>query len=277
MALYTIRSGITNHPETSVLQSISDMVRTGGLVNPSSDFLVGEASGGGLNVSVGIGNAYVKGANTNAYPVRLTTTYNQEISPNTSGNPRIDAIVLYIDLSATPNPSGAGEGVALITAVEGIPASSPVAPTESAIQAIVGASNPYLRLANVTVANNASGISEANIVNIKRRVFIQTYAPIYEEAFDATWTPNFVNSNKQKMRLTGNVTVSAPENMEIGDLIQIEFLQDASGGRSVTWFSGITWLSADYSLNTDPNSISVFIFEKTGNSTFKGYLAGKEY
>ena len=277
MALYTIRSGITNHPETSVLQSISDMVRTGGLVNPSSDFLVGEASGGGLNVSVGIGNAYVKGANTNAYPVRLTTTYNQEISPNTSGNPRIDAIVLYIDLSATPNPSGAGEGVALITAVEEIPASSPVAPTESAIQAIVGASNPYLRLANVTVANNASGISEANIVNIKRRVFIQTYAPIYEEAFDATWTPNFVNSNKQKMRLTGNVTVSAPENMEIGDLIQIEFLQDASGGRSVTWFSGITWLSADYSLNTDPNSISVFIFEKTGNSTFKGYLAGKEY
>ena len=253
------------------------MVRAGGLVSPSSDFLVGEASGGGLNVDIAIGTAYVKGASTNAYPVRLTATDTEAVTANSSGNPRIDAIVLYIDLSATPDPSGAGDDIAMMAVIAGTPASSPVAPNDSAVQAGVGASNPFLRLADITITAGATGISEAQIDNKNKRVFIQTYSPIYVETFDATWTPDFLNSNKQKMVLSADTTVSEPDNMEIGDLIQIEFLQDGTGGFTPTWFTTITWLSADYSMNTDADSATVYIFEKTGDSTYKGYLAGKEY
>lgn len=277
MPIFTIRSGITNHPETTVLQSISDMVRSSGLINPSTDFLIGEASGGGLNVEIGVGEAYLKGVNTNAYPIRSTATINQAITSNSSGNPRIDAIVLYVDLSVTPNPSGGGDDVAKITVVEGLASSSPVAVSDSTIQSTIGASNPFLRLADITIASGASGISESNIKNIRKRVFIQTYAPIYNETFISPLTPNFTNSNKQKITLSDNLTINNPDNMEIGDLLQIELVQDANGARTVTWFANIKWLSADYSLNTDPNATSVYIFEKTGNNTFNGYLVGKNY
>jgi hypothetical protein len=253
------------------------MVRASGVVSPSSDFLVGEASGGGLNVDVAVGEAYIKGATTNAYPVRSTTVATQEITANSAGNPRIDALVLYIDLSETPDPSGAGDDIALLTVVEGTPASSPVAPSDSAVQADVGASNPFLRLANITIADSATGISEANISNVAKRVFMQTYSPIYEEDFDATWTPDYLNSNKQKMILSADTVLSEPDNMEVGDIIQIEFLQDGTGGYEPTWFETITWLSADYSINTDANATTVYIFEKTGDGIYKGYLAGKEY
>jgi hypothetical protein len=277
MSIQTIRSGVLNHPESTVLQSLTDMVRASGVVNPSTDLLVKEAAGGGLNVDVDPGNCYIKGVNTNAYPIRSTVIETLAIGANTSGNPRIDAVVIYVDLNETPDPSGGGDDVAEMKVVAGIPASSPVAPDASAIQASVGAGNPYLVLANVLVANGASGVSESNISNLKKRVNIQTFSPIYEEAFDATWEPNYLNSNKQKMTLTNNVVMSAPINMEIGDLIQLEFIQDATGGRSVTWFSGITWLSADYTINTGMNRTTVYILEKTGNSTYKGYLAGKQY
>jgi len=277
MSIQTIRSGVLNHPESTVLQSLTDMVRASGVVNPSTDLLVQEAGGGGLNVDISVGNCYIKGLNTNTYPVRSTVTETKAINANTSGNPRIDALVIYIDLNETPDPSGGGDDVALLKVVDGTPASSPVAPNDSAIQASVGAGNPYLVLAHITVANGASGISEANILNLKKRVNLRTFSPIFLEEFDATWEPNFLNSDKQKMVLTDDVVVSAPVNMEIGDMIQLEFLQDAVGGRSVTLFAGITWLSADYTLNTTAEKTSVYIFEKTGDSAYKGYLAGKEY
>jgi len=277
MAIYTIRSGVENHPESTVLQSLSDMVRASGVVSPSSDFLVGEASGGGLNVDVAVGEAYIKGATTNAYPVRSTTVATQEISANSAGNSRIDALVLYIDLSETPDPSGAGDDIALLAVVEGTPASSPVAPSDSAVQADVGASNPFLRLANITVADSATGISEGDIDNVSKRVFMQTYSPIYEADFTASWTPDYLNSNKQKIELTDDITLSDPTNMEIGDLLQIEFVQDATGDWAVTWFTTITWLSADTTMNTDASAKTVYVIEKTGDDTYNGYLAGKEY
>jgi hypothetical protein len=65
--------------------------------------------------------------------------------------------------------------------------------------------------------------------------------------------------------------------MEIGDSVLLELVQPAAGGKTVTWFANITWLSPDYSINSDSNKKSVFVFEKTSATTFNGYLAGKEY
>lgn len=35
--------------------------------------------------------------------------------------------------------------------------------------------------------------------------------------------------------LTGNITVAAPTNPEIGDRLTFKFIQDATGGRTITW------------------------------------------
>ncbi|MCG3176880.1 MAG: hypothetical protein MOGMAGMI_01844 [Candidatus Omnitrophica bacterium] len=83
------------------------------------------------------------------------------ITANSSGNSRIDAVVLYIDRAASPN--AACSNVAKLIVIAGTPAASPVAPTNAEIASSIGASNPYLRLADVTVASGATSISDANI------------------------------------------------------------------------------------------------------------------
>lgn len=277
MAIYTLRSGVDNHPEDSVLQQLTDIVRKGGLVNPSTDFLVSEPGGGGLNVDVADGSAYVKSSTSNCYPVRNTATETVAINSNSSGNPRITSIVLYIDLVSSPDPTGGADDVAKLIAVDGAPAGSPVAPNSSAIQSAIGANDPYLVLANITVANGATGISSENISNIASRVFFQSISGIYEMTFNASQSIDYLNGNKQRVIATDDVTFSAPSNMEIGDSLMIIFTQDAGGTNAITWFSGITWLSPDYGENTDGDAVSVFTITKTGSSSYLGFMAGKEY
>ena len=61
MSLYTIRTGAPLHPEDTVLEHLTDMVRKGGVLNPETDLLTVEPSGGGLNVDVEIGRVGGKG------------------------------------------------------------------------------------------------------------------------------------------------------------------------------------------------------------------------
>lgn len=145
---------------------LTDLISVGGVKDTGSDnhFKVSQrAAGANMSVDVAAGRAYVLG--TDCYPVRSTDIVNQAIASNSSGNPRIDAIVLYIDKSASPTTSA--DNVAKITVVNGTPAASPAAPTDSAIQTALGASNPFIRLANVTVANGAASIVNANIADAR--------------------------------------------------------------------------------------------------------------
>ena len=275
MSIYTLRSGVTNHPEASVLQSLTNITKKGGVINPTVDFVASEHGAGGLVVDVSSGYAIIKG--TTAYPVRSTATEAVTIDANASGNPRITSIVLYVNTAATPNSTNEAKDVIVIGKVNGTPGASPAAPSDSDIQSAVGANNPFVRIADITVDSGATGIASAKIANANQRVFLYSPAPRYTITYAATLTPNFNHSSKQKCVLTGDVTVAAPTNMEIGDLIELELVQDGTGGQDITWFAGITWLSPDTTYNTDPNKKSVFVFEKTGAATYNGYLAGKEY
>ena len=275
MAIYSLKSGVDNHPEASVLQHLTDITVKSGVIYPSSDLLVTEHTAGGLNVDVSAGDCIVK--KTTAYPIRSTATEVIAIDANSSGNPRITAIVLYVDVTAIPASDGEGADVCVFDTVNGTAAASPSAPDDLTIQSTIGVNNPFVRLANITVASGATGISAANINNVQRRVYLRTPSPRNPITYAATITPDFNDSNNHSCTLTGNVTVGAPTNMEAGDFIELELIQDATGGRTPTWFSGITWLSPDYTINPDSNKHSVYVFEKTGEATYNGYLAGKEY
>ena len=167
MAIYTLRTGATAHPEDSVLQPYTDSIDTGGVLDLSADAhlkVVQRGAGANMSVDISIGRGAIKGS-ANAYPVRNTTAINAVIGSNTSGNPRKDAIVLYIDLAESPTTTA--DDVVKTAVVAGTPAASPTSPSNSDIQTAVGASNPFLRLADVTVAHNASSITNANITDTR--------------------------------------------------------------------------------------------------------------
>jgi hypothetical protein len=104
----------------------------------------------------------------------IDALYNLAISANASGNPRIDAIVAYVDLSVVSSSSNNNPGALKFMDVNGTPAGSPVAPINSAIQTAVGAGNPFYHLATVAVANGFSTIVNANITDSRTKFLIGT-------------------------------------------------------------------------------------------------------
>jgi hypothetical protein len=85
-----------------------------------------------------------------------------------TSNSRIDAVVAYVDTTITPSSGTANNpGMLKVVAVAGTVASSPSAPSNSTIQAAVGASNPYIKLANVLVGTNVIQINNGNVSDLR--------------------------------------------------------------------------------------------------------------
>lgn len=135
-----------------------------------NDYKVEQQATPNMTVKVNIGKGYVfKSDSSNVYVTDLDAVVNATITSNASGNPRIDAAVIKVDLGVTPN--NFADNVATIVVVAGTPAPSPVAPTDAEIQTSVGSGNTFLRLADVTVANGAVSITDANIAD--KRVSVE--------------------------------------------------------------------------------------------------------
>jgi baseplate structural protein gp10 len=117
---------------------------------------------GDYRIDSGLGYAYT-GWNTASAPLTIPTA--------DPANPRITCVVLYIDKGAATSASPPNNpGIAKLMAVNGTPASSPVAPNSTVIQAAVGSGNPYMILANVTVPAAATQIINSNISDQRTRI-----------------------------------------------------------------------------------------------------------
>jgi hypothetical protein len=105
----------------------------------------------GLSVTVNTGCAAIQGSaalNSGAYTVVLDSTATLTCTAADTVNPRIDAVCL------TVTDNGDNTSTSVVQIVTGTPASSPSAPSLPANS---------LRLANITVAANASTLSSGNI------------------------------------------------------------------------------------------------------------------
>ena len=99
-----------------------------------------------------------------AYAAWSDSSSSLTISTASSTNPRIDRIVAYIDRGMSFTSSDINNPGALkFKVVAGTPASTPSAPTDTSVQSSVGASNPWIELARVNVAMNATAITSTNI------------------------------------------------------------------------------------------------------------------
>jgi hypothetical protein len=166
--IQTIREGATAHPEELVDFMTNRLIySTGGLFGiEDDDWTVSEISTPGMAVEVAEGFAIMKNAATDemAYPIRLTGgSYQVTIENNSSGLDRIDSIVLYVDLGASPD--AAATNVAKLVAVKGTAGASPTAPSSAQIESEVGADNPYIVLADVEVDNGVTEIFNADITD----------------------------------------------------------------------------------------------------------------
>lgn len=89
------------------------------------------------------------------------------IGTASGSNPRIDTVVEYVDLSVTASSGTANNpnNMLKVAVVAGTPAGSPTAPSNSAIQTAIGASNPFIILADVRVNTSVTSISNSNITD----------------------------------------------------------------------------------------------------------------
>lgn len=91
----------------------------------------------------------------------------------------------------------------------------------------------------------------------------------------ATVTFNLSASNIHQVTLGGNRTL-ALSNASTGQCFVIRLIQDATGSRTVTWFSTIKWAGGTApTLTTTASKTDVFGFICTSSNNYDGYVVGQ--
>ncbi len=82
--------------------------------------------------------------------------------------------------------------------------------------------------------------------------------------------------NEREVTLGGNRTL-AFSNVATRQRFIIHLIQDGTGGRTVTWPSGIKWpFGVVPTLSTGANKIDSFGFICTGSGAYRGYVLGQQ-
>ena len=144
-----------------------------GNVLGATALLVKQNSPLGRNVLVSAGQYKIDTSSGYSYTGWNTADEVVAISTADPANPRITTIVAYVDKGAATSASPPNNpGITKFMAINGTAAASPSAPNAGTIQAAVGAANPYIILANVTVPAAASQIVTANIADVRTQVTV---------------------------------------------------------------------------------------------------------
>ena len=81
--------------------------------------------------------------------------------------------------------------------------------------------------------------------------------------YAASWTPDFGQARRFKMTLTGNLTINAPLNVDDGVEYEIMLIQDATGGRFVT-FNSAYKLALGMSASTQILTVTNWVWRADG-------------
>jgi hypothetical protein len=126
-----------------------------------------------MSVDISVGDAAL--TTGNVAPWSWTTAVENVTIGAASANNRKDVVVAYVDLSVT-NPSTAtpnNPGALKFKVVQGTPATVPSAPFEDAIGTSVGAGNPFIVLAIVSLTPSTTQITNAQITNVNNPIALQ--------------------------------------------------------------------------------------------------------
>ena len=98
----------------------------------------------------------------------------------------------------------------------------------------------------------------------------------YSPGAGTTCTLDLSDANVHVIQMpAGNITI-ALSNVSVGQIFSIEIIQDSTGGRTVTWFSTIRWVSGSApTLSTGGNKKDCFVFRCASSGNYDGYVAGQ--
>jgi hypothetical protein len=99
----------------------------------------------------------------------------------------------------------------------------------------------------------------------------QTYAP----SAAGTATLDLSLSNQHDITMpAGNITI-ALSNPTNNQMFAVTITQDATGSRTVTWFTTIRWAGGSApTLTTTASKRDAFLFKRTGANTYDGFVTG---
>lgn len=142
----------------------------------------------------------------------------------------------------------------------------------------------------VAVLNSVSGSpaaiqSQGSDTNVDLKLYCQgtghiqngagTFSSVTTDTDGATVTFDLSASNIHQVTLGGNRTL-ALSNAKAGQVFTLRLIQDATGSRTVTWFSGIKWPNNIVpTLTTTASKTDTFIFLCTSTGNFDGYTLGQ--
>ena len=110
---------------------------------------------------------------------------------------------------------------------------------------------------------------------LTNKTYVQKVVSSTPEAA-ATDTLDVSTGNIFKITMpAGNITI-AISNEAVGQCFMIELTQDATGSRTVTWFSTIKWAGGSApTLTTTASKRDTFGFRVTGTDTYDGFVVGQ--
>lgn len=166
--VYNLNGGLYSGDAFTAFETRIASSNNGSIVASPSDLKV--SAGSGMNVTVSTGAGIIGNGTLSGVRFAIDAPVTVAISATSTANPRMDSVVAYIDKSVSASTSVVDNtdlGIVKFKSVAGTPSASPTAPNTATIQSSIGAGNPYMVLANVTVPKSSTAASSFTITDMR--------------------------------------------------------------------------------------------------------------
>lgn len=166
--VYNLNGGLYSGDAFTAFETRIASSNNGSIVASPSDLKV--SAGSGMNVTVSTGAGIIGNGTLSGVRFAIDAPVTVAVNAASTANPRMDSVVAYIDKSVSASTSVVDNtdlGIVKFKSVAGTPSATPSAPTTSTIQSSIGAGNPYMILANITVPKSASAASSFTITDTR--------------------------------------------------------------------------------------------------------------
>lgn len=166
--VYNLNGGLYSGDAFTAFETRIASSNNGSIVASPSDLKV--SAGSGMNVTVSTGAGIIGNGTLSGVRFAIDSPVTVAVNAASTANPRMDSVVAYIDKSVSASTSVVDNtdlGIVKFKSVAGTPASTPTAPSTATIQSSIGAGNPYMILANVTVPKSSTAASSFTITDTR--------------------------------------------------------------------------------------------------------------
>ena len=166
--VYNLNGGLYSGDAFTAFETRIASSNNGSIVASPSDLKV--SAGSGMNVTVSTGAGIIGNGTLSGVRFAIDAPVTVAVNAASTANPRMDSVVAYIDKSVSASTSVVDNtdlGIVKFKSVAGTPASAPAAPSTATIQSSIGAGNPYMVLANITVPKSSSAASSFTITDMR--------------------------------------------------------------------------------------------------------------